>query len=87
MEIGQITWDEFEEMENWTTLAQSDPMLKSQLDAAGYVFHGGVNVPADFQWQPNFHSTQVPEPSSAILLFIGIGILGLRRSEDRRPNA
>lgn len=29
MEIGQITWDEFEEMENWITLAQSDPMLKS----------------------------------------------------------
>lgn len=80
MEIGEYLYDENSDEGFWVrTIAQSDPKTREEL--ARFTHPGGVAVPSDI-WSPTkFYEIGggVPEPSSAILIMLGIGILSLKR--------
>ena len=63
----------------WQGVARSETMTYGQLEAGHYIGAGGVLDPGtDFAiWQGSGYS--IPEPTSAMLLMIGLSLVGLRR--------
>lgn len=62
----------------WTALAVSDVYTFAQLDR--FTSYDAMSVPVDI-WMP--HSYSVPEPSSGLLLIMGMAVLALRRKGKR----
>ena len=82
VELGNVTWDDAVEDLNWTTIAQSDEFSAEMLSQ--YIHERFELAPPSLAaWNPNFHT--VPEPSSAILTMIGLGLIGLMRKKRRTP--
>lgn len=77
VELGSLTYNEALDVFGWdSTIAESDKVAKEYLTR--YIWQGGVLPPADAQWTPtNFHT--VPEPTTALLCLLGLGMLALRR--------
>ena len=62
----------------WTILALSDALTFTQLE--NFIQYDSMMVPAEI-WAP--HSYSVPEPSSGLLVVVGVALLALRRKERR----
>lgn len=77
IELGRMDWDDDTYMSGiFTVLAESDQYTYEQVRQHMYPTFD-LNPPVT-DWKPlNFHS--IPEPSSSLLLLMGIGLLALRR--------
>lgn len=64
--------------ENGTWLAQSSALSGSA--AAGYIYSGGISVPPSAMWVAG--SFAVPEPTSGLLMLLGMAGLALRRKKS-----
>lgn len=80
VELGILTYDDVLDIVDFNTIAESETASGKYLaNGVRSIFWGGVNVPAQNQWTPvNFHT--IPEPSLAMLFFIGTSLLVLRRT-------
>lgn len=72
IELGTLVGGE------WNILAVSDSRTFSQLE--NFVQYDAMSVPIDI-WTPQAYS--VPEPTSGLLILIGVALLALRRKEVR----
>ena len=79
MEIGYLSFNEVLDVVDWSTLAETDPIAKNLLSQ--HLYERGTLMPPDYsQWTPtDFHTVNVPEPSSNLLFLVGLSILMLRR--------
>ena len=80
VEIGNVIWDENSETASWVeTIAQSDPVSYTWLYEAQHIGEAFDLDPQEgMVWTPTSF-TEVPEPSSGLLMLIGGGLLALRR--------
>ena len=73
VELGNI-----DSSDNWTTVATSASATYSSLGA--YIHQTfDMNPSSMAVWTPTYFSTPVPEPSSGLLMTIGVALLALRR--------
>ena len=80
IEIGNYSYNEATDTENWTTIAQSASTSYSSLK--NYIFTTfDINPPTTKVWNPHDYYA-VPEPSCDILLLFGISLLFLRRPKN-----
>lgn len=81
MELGYNTWDDGVGDYLWTTLAETNPELYSELRSRYMYESSDVAPPVITPWTPIQFYTHppVPEPSAVLLMLIGAGILGLKR--------
>lgn len=80
MELGHATWDDF------YVLAYSDVYSQDELANGIHTYERGSIAPPGYTpWMPtqfytiNPYIPPIPEPSISLLVFIGIGLLGLKR--------
>ena len=80
VEIGNVIWDENSGTASWVeTIAQSDPVSYTWLYESSHIASTfDLNPPQGMAWTPASF-TEVPEPSSGLLLLIGGALLALRR--------
>ena len=80
VEIGNVMWDENSGTASWVeTLAKSDPVSYTWLYEANHITEAfDLNPQQGMVWTPTSF-TEVPEPSSGLLMLIGGGLLALRR--------
>ena len=80
VEIGNLAWDESSGTASWVeTIAKSDPVSYTWLYEANHIASTfDLNPPQGMAWTPTSF-TEVPEPSSGLLLLIGGALLALRR--------
>ena len=80
VEIGNVAWDASSGTASWTeTIAKSDPVSYTWLYEANHIAATfDMNPPAGMAWTPTAF-TEIPEPSSGLLLLIGGALLELRR--------
>ena len=64
--------------ESGTWLAQSAALSGSA--AAGYIYNGGISAPPAVPWTAG--SFAIPEPTSGLLMLLGIAGLALRRKRE-----
>ena len=80
VEIGNVAWDESSGTASWVeTIAKSDSVSYTWLYEANHIATTfDLNPPPGMAWTPTVF-TEVPEPSSGLLLLIGGALLALRR--------
>ena len=80
VEIGNVAWDESSGTASWVeTIAKSDSVSYTWLYEANHIAATfDLNPPPGMVWTPTTF-TEVPEPSSGLLLLIGGALLALRR--------
>ena len=80
VEIGNLAWDESSGTASWVeTIAKSDPVSYTWLYESSHIASTfDLNPPQGMAWTPASF-TEVPEPSSGLLLLIGGALLALRR--------
>ncbi len=80
VEIGNVAWDDTSGTASWVeTIAKSDPVSYTWLYEANHIAATfDLNPPPGMAWTPTAF-TEVPEPSSGLLLLIGGALLALRR--------
>ena len=80
VEIGNLAWDESSGTASWVeTIAKSDPVSYTWLYESSHIASTfDLNPPQGMAWTPASF-TEVPEPSSGLLMLIGGGLLALRR--------
>ena len=86
IEVGLMTWDDDEYTSGiFTVLAESDPYTYEQI-LAHTTARQDISPPKG-DWKPMFYYTHppVPEPSTALLTMIGLGLIGLMRKKRRTP--
>ena len=76
LELGYVNWDD--ENSEFTAFATAEASY-DDLMAGGYTSSGGVSVQSQEPWNPLLYYAPVPEPSSALLLVLGAGVIALRR--------
>ena len=77
VELGRGHWDETTDFVSWTTLAQSADIRGE--DLAGYIYpQYDLNPPTNGIWIPTEFYT-VPEPSTMLLILLGVSVVLLRR--------
>ena len=76
LELGYVDWDD--ENSEFTAFATAEASY-DELLASGYTSAGGVSVQSQTPWTPSAYYAPVPEPSSALLLVLGVGVIALRR--------
>lgn len=78
IQLGELTWNDALGAFDFATLAETDPVAKSELSS--HIFTGpDWNVPANSQWAPTVFYSTIPEPSSGLLLLLGAAVLALKR--------
>ena len=84
IELGNYRYDEATDSDNWLTIATSASQSYSSLLNKGYVHTIGSIAPSNLGvWNPHdFYA--IPEPSSSLLILMGIGLLALRRKNGNR---
>lgn len=85
MELGYNIWDDNAGEEGdyvWQTLAESAPELYKDLVSRYMYAQGDIRPGPYFVWTPNFYTKTTPEPSSILLILIGMGPLFLKRKTN-----
>jgi len=81
IEIGNYSYDESSDTENWTTVASS--ASQSYTSLIGYTYQTfDINPPTSGIWNPHDYYA-VPEPSTRMFMLIGFMFLMLQRKRVR----
>ncbi len=81
VELGNVVWDDSSQELSWTTVATgASGTYNSLSDYIHTTFD--LNPPATAVWTP--HAYAVPEPSSGLLVVMGLALLALRRKKSSR---